>query len=307
MKTLFLSICAVSLFVSSAFTLKRDNVAPVVDLTGTYEIYVKGDNRFLGWDEKDKLISTRDQNGCSDNKRFILFLEPDGAYTILVLGSSGKWHVDSSKDRLLSTRFQVNDDHTRFFFEPQSDGSYRIKLKATGRYLHEDGSNDKLVSTRFQVNDDFTRFVLVKNSSTPFNRTIKNAEDKVVLTYSYRRPISGECSIPQSVKDADFGGGLDFYINLFSSACNEHDFNYQAPWRAAGFDGYKGKEISDARFRKEMYTICETKIKNDIIGLATFNCKRMADVWFLAVNQTQQGRTAFDEGQNKVDCNIIVK
>ncbi|MCB0641138.1 MAG: RICIN domain-containing protein, partial [Phaeodactylibacter sp.] len=81
---------------------------------------------------------------------------------IKVVADGRYLHHDGLGDKLLSTRYQPNDDYTRFYLEPESDGSYRIKVKATNTYLHENGLGDKLLSTRHQVNDDFTRFRLVR-------------------------------------------------------------------------------------------------------------------------------------------------
>eukprot|EP00812_Abedinium_dasypus_P012117 NODE_5646_length_565_cov_263.027451.p1 GENE.NODE_5646_length_565_cov_263.027451~~NODE_5646_length_565_cov_263.027451.p1 ORF type:complete len:147 (+),score=31.30 NODE_5646_length_565_cov_263.027451:3-443(+) len=84
-----------------------------------------------------------------------------GSYRIQTKADGLYWHENGLGDKLLSTRFQPNDDYTRFFFEWQpNDDSFRIRVKADGRYLHEDGWGDKLLSTRYQPNDDFTRFYL---------------------------------------------------------------------------------------------------------------------------------------------------
>ena len=280
--------------------------ADAANISGIYEIKVKANDQFLGEAARgDKLISTRSQQ-CSDYARFSLERQSDGSYRVKVVGSNRYWHVDSSTDRFLSTRYQVSDAHTHFFFERQSDDSYRIRLKATGRYLHEDGSNDKIISTRYQVTDNHTRFYLVRNYSVKKSRSVKDAAGNTVLNYNYLRPINTDCSVPQEVKDADVFGTVQVYIDLFDPACAEHDLNYQAPWRIAGFDGYRGKAISDAKFKQHMYTICDNKV-DDLLGLANMNCKRMADVWYLAVSQTPQGKQAFDRGQSRVDCTVQVE
>ena len=94
-------------------------------------------------------------------------------YQIKVKGSGRYLHEDGGGDKLVSTRYQPNDDFTKFIFERQSDGSYRIRGKASGRYLHEDGGGDKLVSTRYQPGDDFTRYLLVSQGSGTYRIKVK--------------------------------------------------------------------------------------------------------------------------------------
>lgn len=143
------------------------NIGIAQDLSGTYRIQVKANNRFFHEDAMgDKFISTRHQR-VDDNTRFILERQTDGSYRVKGKGSNRYWHVDTSSDRILSTRWQPTDDHTRFFFENQGNGFYRIKLKATNRYLHEDGGGDKVVSTRWQPTDDFTKFKLIEEPTRP--------------------------------------------------------------------------------------------------------------------------------------------
>ncbi len=157
------------------------------DISGTYRIQVKANNRFFHEDATgDKLISTRHQR-VDDNTRFILEIQADGSYRVKGKGSNRYWHVDTSSDRILSTRWQPTDDHTRFFFENQGNGFYRIKLKATNRYLHEDGGGDKVVSTRWQPTDDFTKFKLIQEPTRP----IVVNKPKPVNT-AFTEPILGQ-------------------------------------------------------------------------------------------------------------------
>ncbi|MDX1984871.1 MAG: DUF642 domain-containing protein [Bryobacteraceae bacterium] len=82
----------------------------------------------------------------------------NSTYRIRVKSTGRFLHEDGNNDRLVSTRFQPDDDFTRFVPEKQTDGSYRLRVKANGRYLHEDALGDRLVSTRLQPDDDNTRF-----------------------------------------------------------------------------------------------------------------------------------------------------
>ena len=96
-----------------------------------------------------------------------------GQYRIRVKATNTFWHEDGCCSKLVSTRWQPNDDYTRFILEKQSDGSYRIKVKADNRYLHVDTSSDKILSTRYQVNDDFTRFFFEKQSDGSYRIKLK--------------------------------------------------------------------------------------------------------------------------------------
>lgn len=75
-----------------------------------------------------------------------------GTYQIRSKADKAMLHLNGLGDRLVSTRWQPNDDYVRFILELQPDGSVRIKSKATGQYLYEE-AGDKLVSTRQPVND----------------------------------------------------------------------------------------------------------------------------------------------------------
>jgi hypothetical protein len=75
-----------------------------------------------------------------------------GTYQLRSKADKAILHLNGLGDRLVSTRWQPNDDYVRFILELQRDGSVRIRSKATKQYLYED-AKDKLVSTRQAVND----------------------------------------------------------------------------------------------------------------------------------------------------------
>jgi hypothetical protein len=77
-----------------------------------------------------------------------------GTYLIRSKADNAMLHLNGLGDRLVSTRWQPNDDYVRFILELQQDGSVRIKSKATGQYLYEEVGGDRLVSTRQVVNND---------------------------------------------------------------------------------------------------------------------------------------------------------
>jgi hypothetical protein len=81
-----------------------------------------------------------------------------GTWRIKVAATGRHLHADGNGDKLISTRYQPDDNFTRLILSRQSDGTYRIRVMATGRSLHSDGGGDRLLSTRYQPDDDFTHF-----------------------------------------------------------------------------------------------------------------------------------------------------
>ncbi|MFK7904662.1 MAG: hypothetical protein AB8B69_06040, partial [Chitinophagales bacterium] len=128
-----------------------------------YQIKVKYTGKTWHYNDKDQLVSTRQQT-TDNNSKFAFQKQSDGTYKILNMINGKYLHLDESKDKLLSTRFQPDDGYTRFLLEQEPDGSYRIKIKAPNKYVHNDGSNDQLMSTRYQPKDDYTRFFLVNKA-----------------------------------------------------------------------------------------------------------------------------------------------
>jgi hypothetical protein len=108
---------------------------------------------------------------------FILFtfvgLTMAQTYQIQVKADGRYLHEDGYGDKLVSTRYQPNDDFTKFIFQRQYDGSYRIKVKASGRYLHDDGGGDRLLSTRYQPFDDFAKFILDRQNDGSYLIRVK--------------------------------------------------------------------------------------------------------------------------------------
>lgn len=96
-----------------------------------------------------------------------------GIWQILVAATGRMLHVDGLGDRLVSTRYQPDDEYTEFRFVPQDDGSYRIRVMATGRFLHADGLGDQIISTRYQVFDDYTRFYVERVAADRYRIVIK--------------------------------------------------------------------------------------------------------------------------------------
>jgi hypothetical protein len=96
-----------------------------------------------------------------------------GVRQVRVRASGRHWHSDGGGDRILSTRYQPNDEYTRFVFERQRDGSYRLQVQATGRYLHVDGLGDRLVSTRYETDDDYTRFYFERERDGSYRIRVK--------------------------------------------------------------------------------------------------------------------------------------
>jgi hypothetical protein len=85
--------------------------------------------------------------------------QDEGTYRFYVKATGKYLHEDGRRDKIISTRWQSDDEYTHFTLEKEKDGSFRIKVADTKRYLHEDGNGDKLLSTRFQPDDEHTRFI----------------------------------------------------------------------------------------------------------------------------------------------------
>ncbi|WNG24284.1 S1 family peptidase [Cystobacter fuscus] len=99
-------------------------------------------------------------------------LRTGASYRIQVKADGRFLHEDGWGDKLISTRYQPNDDYTQFILEPNGEG-WRIKVKADGLYLHEDGWGDKLISTRYQSNDDYTVFMFTPSGDGSWRISVK--------------------------------------------------------------------------------------------------------------------------------------
>lgn len=97
--------------------------------------------------------------------------------------------MDESSNKLVSTRFQPNDDFTRYFFERQVDGTFRIRVKATNTYINE--AADKLISTRTQVNNDTSRFLLERAEALSAGPAISITKGIPSATWLSVSPTSG--------------------------------------------------------------------------------------------------------------------
>lgn len=136
--------------------------------------------------------------------------------------------------------------------------------------------------------------------------TVKDKNNVPVLVYSFNDPtysFETSCSVPGWIDGVDITGSTTKYRSVFAPACKEHDINYRAPWRIAGFSGYAGKEIADEIFKKDMETICDQQYNNFV---SKQYCKTAASTWFTAVNTTAKARAAFDDGQ-KVASRVVKK
>jgi hypothetical protein len=132
-------------------------------LTGPFKIHTKSTGRV--WSEGSNLLISTQSQPDDASVRYTLQSQPGGGYRILVQQDGKELHEDGVGDKLLSTRYQPNDDFTIFFFEQQGDiGSYRMRTKADNQYLAE--GSDGLISARTQVDDDNARLILEPTTAT---------------------------------------------------------------------------------------------------------------------------------------------
>lgn len=162
---------------------------PGANVSGIYRIRAKASGRYL---HEDSLLSTQTQPDPA--MRFEISLSAD-AFRITVKSTGRFLHDDGNGDRLVSTRYQPDDDFARFYIERQSDGSYRFKSKGSGRYLHEDGSGDRLVSTRFE-RDELVPLVTYWNAEQSDFLSASTAASKGAASDAgYRRILDVEPSV----------------------------------------------------------------------------------------------------------------
>jgi len=138
-------------------------------------------------------------------------------------------------------------------------------------------------------------------TTRPLN-TVYSADGVAVMQFKYKKAgqtYNTECSVPDLVNDIDITTTTEKYLQHFAPACHQHDLNYRAPWRMAGFSGYSGKRIADEKFRKDMFKICDD-INDNFVEKGY--CEIVAGVWYEAVKN--HGDDAFDSGQNTAsnDC-----
>lgn len=114
-------------------------------------------------------------------------------------------------------------------------------------------------------------------------RSMYDQNGKKVLEYSYVNDITTDCSVPDKVKKA-FPSETPFYMDLFSSACAEHDYGWShAPWQKAGFSGTTGKDIADERFLVNMRAACDAKFTSAFDAPRKAACYAAAQTWYIAV------------------------
>lgn len=82
----------------------------------------------------DKLLSTRYQHQPEDDvdyTKFIFEEQDDTSYRIKVKANSSYLHEDGNHNKLISTRYQVDDYFSRFDLECQEDNNtfHKIRVK----------------------------------------------------------------------------------------------------------------------------------------------------------------------------------
>jgi len=155
---------------------------------------VKATGSYLSEGRHNSFLSALSQTGY-DYTRFLLELQIDGSYKIIVIATNSYLNEFSSGDKIISTRSLGNKGNDKFNLEIQTDGSYRIQVKANAKYLHCDDARkgDKLVSTRYQINDSYTKFFF-EECSTNSPISVPTTTDSPVKT-----PAPNPTVIPSSI------------------------------------------------------------------------------------------------------------
>lgn len=216
--------------------------------------------------------------------------------------NTGKWEIVSGKGAGRGSQVRTDDF---------------VHLKNTfggGTYLDTCGNGACSCNTRYNVttNTQANRggektglwTFQVANVSGSSNRiNVVYSKDGVpVMKFKYKdanQTYETDCSLPSWAKGLDITTTTKVYMEIFASACHQHDLNYRAPWRLAGFQEYHGRDISDEKFRADMLNICNTTFDNFV---EKNYCKTVAEVWYEAV--TNHGKGPFDDGQAEAerDC-----
>ena len=132
----------------------------------TFHVLLEGNNNARG----NYQLNMKCQNSFTPSSPDLT----EGTYRILADINDKFLHENGSGDKLVSTRWEANDDHTRFIFKSTGEANtYTIQVKHTGAYLHANGGGDKLVSTRWQPGDDYTKFIAEKMSDGTYVFKVK--------------------------------------------------------------------------------------------------------------------------------------
>lgn len=279
----------------------------------TYSIKIKSNGKFL-----DVAASSK-SNGASvipysqtgnENQQFTFKDAGNGYYTIFAKHSGKALDVSNPKEGSVIHQYEFHGrDNQLFKLIPKENGYYAIQSKQTnkvwdvtaaGKLVHWSlhGRGNQLFKLILSATTNNTAVTNTSGSLSTFNALDKDG--KVVLAYQYKNKedennFSTECSLPEWAPEYDFTTTSRKYLDIFDPACAEHDRNYRAPWKIAGFKAYTGKEIADERWYEDMLTICEDRYKDDFAERQY--CKTVAKSWFTVVHKVSQAKDAFDSGQ----------
>lgn len=135
-------------------------------------------------------------------------------------------------------------------------------------------------------------------------RTMYDKNGTRVLEYTFVNDINPYCSVPPEVAKA-FPNETEFYSDLFSSACDRHDWGWsQAPWHKGGISGLRGKDIADERFLVDMRRACDSRFTGTNIGKKGA-CYSAAEIWYAAVKH--KNVPDWNEKQKKITDNTNIK
>lgn len=200
------------LFVSSGLFAQESN--------RTYTIQVLDNNTHLT--ERNKNLALDQESSGGADTKYLLERQSDGFWRITGVASNRHWHVDISKDRLLATKFQPNDDHTRFALEQQQDGSYFVKLKATNGYLQLNETGSRLGVFRDQSVEKRARILFQKEL---------NANERLGQINS--GGLYGYISMNINRPAVGFGYGISWYTNVWSlleKPINNYQIGLPSTW-----------------------------------------------------------------------------
>jgi len=135
-------------------------------------------------------------------------------------------------------------------------------------------------------------------------QTIYSHKGNPILQFKYKnegQTYCTDCSVPEWAHKVDITNTMKRYLGIFIPACHQHDLNYRAPWRMAGFEGNEGKKIADKRFYSDMIQICKNTHDTTI---GENYCTSVAIIWYNSVKYF--GDESFEKGQAvaKKDCDV---
>ena len=135
-------------------------------------------------------------------------------------------------------------------------------------------------------------------------QTIYSHKGTPIMQFKYKnegQSYCTDCSVPDWANMVDFTNTLKRHETIFAPACHQHDLNYRAPWRIAGYKGCEGKKISDNKFYQDMVQICLDTHDNVVEEIY---CKSVALLWYNSVKYF--GDKSFEKGQDVAgeDCDL---